>query len=62
MRYLIPLLFIFLSCTPTKSVMVIECLDNGMYHVVGMSDSYNDVIPLPQGISDGDIIKIRIKK
>ena len=60
MRYLIFLFFI--SCTPTKSVMVIDCLDNGMFHVVGMGDNYNAVISLPDGTSDGDIVKIRIKK
>ena len=60
MRYLIFLLFI--SCAPTRSVMVIECLDNGLFHVVGMSDNYNDVISLPDGTSDGDIVKIKIKK
>ena len=42
--------------------MVIECLDNGMFHVVGMSDKYNDVIPLPDGTYDGDIVKIKIKE
>ena len=59
MRYLIPLLFILISCTSTRSVMVIECLDNGMYHVVGMATDYSDVISLPDGTSDGDIVKIK---
>ena len=41
--------------------MVIECLDNGKYHVVGMATDYSDVISLPDGTSNGDIVKIKDK-
>jgi len=42
--------------------MVIDTIGGGYYHIVGMSDNYSDVIKLPGGTSDGDIIKIKIKK
>lgn len=60
---IIALILILSSCSPTISVLVIETMDNGKYHVVSMSDhTYSDVVKLPNGTSDGDIVKIKIKK
>ena len=61
MKYLIILLFVFVSCTSTRSVMVIDSLGNGYFHVVGMTDTYSDVVRLPKGTEEGDIVKIKDK-
>lgn len=61
MRYVL-LLFILISCTSTRTVMVIDSLGNDYYHVVGMKDNYSDVIRLPNGTQEGDLVKIKLKK
>ena len=62
---------IFTSCAiienvfpPKMNVLVWEDLENGQYHVVGLKDKdqYSDVIKLPPGTQEGDVVKIKIKK
>jgi len=45
-------------------VLVWEDLENGQYHVVGIKDKdqFSDVIKLPPGTQEGDVVKIKIKK
>lgn len=58
------LLLLLAGCTPRINVLVWEDLENGQYHVVGIksNDQYSDVIKLPPGTKEGDIVKIKIKK
>jgi len=58
------LLFLLAGCTPRISVLVWEDLENGQYHVVGIrdKDQFSDVIKLPPGTQEGDVVKIKIKK
>jgi len=53
-----------MGCTPRMAVLVWEDLENGQFHVVGIRerDQFSDVIKLPPGTKEGDIIKIKIKK
>jgi len=46
------------------AVLVWEDLENGQFHVVGIreKDQFSDVIKLPPGTKEGDIVKIKIKK
>ena len=44
------------------SVMVIDTLEGGQFHVVGMGNEYSNVIKLPSGTKEGDIVKIKIEK
>lgn len=64
MRFLLIFIFLLVGCTPRMSVLVWEDLENGQYHVVGIksNDQYSDVIKLPPGTKEGDIVKIKIKK
>ena len=57
-------LFLLTGCTPMMSVLVWEDLENGQFHVVGVKekDQYSDVIKLPPGTKEGDVIKIKLKK
>lgn len=57
------LLFLLMGCSPRVSVLVWEDLENGQYHIIGLKDNYySDVIKLPPGTKEGDIVKITIKK
>jgi len=57
------LLFLLVGCTPKMKVLVWEDLENGQYHIIGVKNTYySDVIKLPNGTKEGDIIFIRIKK
>lgn len=58
------LFFLLVGCAPRISVLVWEELENGQYHVVGIKakDQYSDVIKLPPGTQEGDVVKIKIKK
>jgi len=58
----IALIIVLGGCKATISVLVVDTLENGKYHVVGMGNDYMEVIKLPDGTSEGDIIKIKIKK
>ena len=51
-------LFLLTGCTPMMSVLVWEDLENGQFHVVGVKekDQYSDVIKLPPGTKEGDVI------
>jgi len=53
------LLLLLASCSPVTTVMVIEILPDNKAHVVGMKDNFSDVVELPKGVKEGDIIKIK---
>jgi len=63
-RIIILALFLLTGCTPKISVLVWEDLENGQYHVIGIKDKdqFSDVIKLPPGTNEGDVVKIKIKK
>ena len=42
--------------------MVVDTIGGGYYHVVGLTDTYSNVIKLPDSTSTGDIIKIKDKQ
>jgi len=58
----IALWFILSGCSEKISVVVIEDLENGQYHVASMTNDYSDVVELPDGTSEGDIVKIKKSK
>lgn len=62
-RLALILLLTLIGCTPRMSVLVWEDLENGQYHVIGIKakDQYSDVIKLPSGTQEGDVVKIKIK-
>ena len=63
MRFLCAILVLLIcSCGSTMSVMVIDTLEGGQFHVVGMGNEYSNVIKLPSGTKEGDIVKIKIEK
>jgi len=63
-RLTLILLLTLIGCTPRISVLVWEDLENGQYHVVGLKDKdqFSDVIKLPEGTKEGDVVKIKLKK
>lgn len=63
-KIIILALFLLIGCTPRMAVLVWEDLENGQFHVVGIreKDQFSDVIKLPPGTKEGDIVKIKIKK
>ena len=61
MRYLIPLLFILISCTSTRSVMVIET-DGTKYVRVQAMNRIESYIVKVKGASEGQIIEIKVKQ
>jgi len=63
-RLLFLVCIVLSSCTPRMSVLVWEDLENGQFHVVGLKnkEQYSDVIKLPPGTKEGDVVKIKVKK
>lgn len=58
----IALLMSLVACKASLSVLVVDTLQDGKYHVVSMSGDYSEVIILPSDTKEGDIIKIKINK